>query len=237
MEVLNLPYNTYNHLKIEVDDRSPVVRAGIACKMNKKYEGTNLILPWNAGGPSLMGAADQVGRERDPSIPGQESSTNEEAGGSPFPRPQKFKWANERRFGCDVTNPRNAGSYRPITWRGPPRGLYIGTRAELVSSTRSFKENSISTTTINDKNPKNYRPRGVVRRPDSIAVIGGRKYDFIRKSLFFFFNPDSYAVLDCIPNGKRKPRVVAIIRALSGPSRGIRVKSTLPWQVNEKGSV
>ena len=73
MEVINLPYKTHNHLKIEVDGRSPVVRAGIARKMNKKYEGTNLILPWNAGGPCLTSSAGKVDRERDPSLPGQES--------------------------------------------------------------------------------------------------------------------------------------------------------------------
>ena len=53
MEVMNLPYNTHNHLKIEVDGRSPVVTAGIACIMNKKHEeltlsfpGTREVRPW-----------------------------------------------------------------------------------------------------------------------------------------------------------------------------------------------
>ena len=73
MEVMNLPYNTHNHLKIEVDGRSPVVTAGITCIMNKEHEGTNLILPWNAGGPSLTRAAGKVDRERAPGLPGQES--------------------------------------------------------------------------------------------------------------------------------------------------------------------
>ena len=40
------------------------------------------------------------------------------------------KWANELRPDYEVTRSRNDESYRPITWLGPPKGLYKGARTE-----------------------------------------------------------------------------------------------------------
>ena len=123
-------------------------------------------------------------------------------------------------------NSRETGSNEPIGVRSRGKDLVYRMQRDqdkAKTATRSFKT-AYQTITINTtKNPHELSARGVWRGgPDSRAVIGGRKYDFIRKSIFFFFTPDSSAVLLASKPVSEKTRVVAIIRALPGPSRGIR---------------